>query len=81
MKKAIAMPLLLTIAFYALLTACAVKPAMETSVLSSSAADPISIPFTAQVVGLQWLNPLQRRDYPTQWQLLWTLGLAKTQQK
>lgn len=33
-------------------------------------------PFRAQVVGLQWLNPLQRRDYPTEWQLLWTLGLA-----
>ena len=31
----------------------------------------------AQVVGLQWLNPLQRRDYPTEWQLLWTLGLAR----
>ena len=30
----------------------------------------------AQVVGLQWLNPLQRRDYPTEWQLLWTLGLV-----
>jgi hypothetical protein len=34
-------------------------------------------PFIAQVVGLQWLNPLQRRDYPTEWQLLWTLGLVK----
>lgn len=34
-------------------------------------------PFMAQVVGLQWLNPLQRRDYPTEWQLLWTLGLVK----
>ncbi|XLZ69589.1 hypothetical protein ABT364_24110 [Massilia sp. SR12] len=33
--------------------------------------------FQAQVVGLQWLNPLQRRDYPTEWQLLWTLGLAQ----
>jgi hypothetical protein len=31
----------------------------------------------AQVVGLQWLNPLQRRDYPTQWELLWMLGLVK----
>jgi len=31
----------------------------------------------AQVVGLQWLNPLQRRDYPTEWQLLWTLGLTR----
>lgn len=34
-------------------------------------------PFMAQVVGLQWLNPLQRMDYPTEWQLLWTLGLVK----
>jgi hypothetical protein len=33
-------------------------------------------PFMAQVVGLQWLNPLQRKDYPTEWQLLWTLGLV-----
>ena len=31
----------------------------------------------AQVVAVQWLNPLQRRDYPTQWQLLWTLGLVR----
>jgi len=33
-------------------------------------------PFMAQVVGVQWLNPLQRRDYPTEWQLLWTLSLV-----
>ncbi|MDS0796468.1 virulence factor, partial [Burkholderia pseudomultivorans] len=33
--------------------------------------------FAAQVVGLEWLNPLQRRDYPTEWQLLWTMGLVK----
>ena len=33
-------------------------------------------PFVAQVVGLMWLNPLQRMDYPTEWQLLWTQGLA-----
>ncbi|WP_306395363.1 hypothetical protein [Telluria beijingensis] len=36
-----------------------------------------SVPFIVQVVGLQWLNPLQRVDYPTEWQLLWTLGLAQ----
>jgi hypothetical protein len=36
-----------------------------------------SRPFMAQVVAVQWLNPLQRRDYPTQWQLLWTLGLVQ----
>ena len=45
-------------------TAVAVVPLVEKS-------------FQAQVVGLQWLNPLQRRDYPTEWQLLWTLGLAQ----
>ncbi|MFA6069728.1 MAG: virulence factor, partial [Janthinobacterium sp.] len=33
----------------------------------------IAQPFMAQVVGVQWLNPLQRQDYPTEWQLLWTL--------
>ncbi|RQS24224.1 virulence factor [Burkholderia sp. Bp8998] len=33
-------------------------------------------PFVAQVVGMVWLNPLQRMDYPTEWQLLWTQGLA-----
>jgi len=37
-------------------------------------------PFQAQVVGVQWLNPLQRRDYPTEWQLLWTLGLVRPNQ-
>jgi hypothetical protein len=39
-------------------------------------ASPVG-PFQAQVVGLQWLNPLQRRDYPTEWQLLWTMGIVK----
>ena len=33
--------------------------------------------FAAQVVGVQWLNPLQRKSYPTEWNALWTLGLAK----
>ena len=33
----------------------------------------------AQVVGVQWLNPLQRRDYPTEWQLLWTLGSGRAE--
>ncbi|MBB5610087.1 MULTISPECIES: hypothetical protein [unclassified Janthinobacterium] len=44
------------------------------SVASSETAKP---PYMAQVVAVQWLNPLQRRDYPTQWQLLWTLGLVQ----
>nr|WP_257128545.1 virulence factor [Burkholderia sp. MSMB1459WGS] len=48
------------------------RAASTQSVEGASAA-----PFVAQVVGLEWLNPLQRRDYPTEWQLLWTLGLVK----
>ncbi|ONR84611.1 virulence factor, partial [Burkholderia cenocepacia] len=43
------------------------RAASTQSVEGASAA-----PFVAQVVGLEWLNPLQRRDYPTEWQLLWT---------
>lgn len=41
----------------------------------STTPQPVRKPHMAQVVGLQWLNPLQRRDYPTEWQLLWTMGL------
>ncbi|QQK01016.1 virulence factor [Burkholderia ambifaria] len=43
---------------------------------SSPSAEEPAKPFLAQVVGLMWLNPLQRMDYPTEWQLLWTQGLA-----
>ncbi len=43
---------------------------------SSPSVEESAKPFVAQVVGLMWLNPLQRRDYPTEWQLLWTQGLA-----
>ena len=31
----------------------------------------------AQVIGVVWLNPLHRRDYPTKWRILRTLGLIK----
>ncbi|NRO94402.1 virulence factor [Paraburkholderia sp. NMBU_R16] len=34
----------------------------------------------AQVVGVIWLNPLCRPDYPTEWRILWTLGLMKQDQ-
>ena len=63
------MRVLLAVLMSLLLGACATPPLPEATV-------PRSGPFMAQVVGLQWLNPLQRRDYPTQWQLLWTLGLV-----
>jgi hypothetical protein len=50
----------------------------ETSAASARTVESASdARFVAQVVGLEWLNPLQRRDYPTEWQLLWTLGLVK----
>ena len=32
---------------------------------------------SVQVAGVILLNPLHRRDYPTEWQILWTLGLSK----
>lgn len=40
-----------------------------------------SEPYKVQVVGVQWLNPLVRRDYPTEWQLLWALGIAQPNRK
>lgn len=50
----------------------------EMNAASTQAVEGASaVPFVAQAVGLAWLNPLQRRDYPTEWQLLWTLGLVK----
>ncbi|CAB3801372.1 hypothetical protein LMG28688_05338 [Paraburkholderia caffeinitolerans] len=54
-------------------TAQTATPPAETAAATSES----SRPFVAQVVGVQWLNPLQRRDYPTEWQLLWALGLVK----
>lgn len=34
-------------------------------------------PKVVQVLGLQWLSPVHRGDYPTQWHLLWAQGLAQ----
>jgi hypothetical protein len=80
MTRFLAVPALAAFATFSFLTAaCAGRPVPV--VAESRAATPVvavpAKPFTAQVVGVQWLNPLQRRDYPTEWQLLWTLGLAK----
>jgi hypothetical protein len=65
-------------------TSLAARPPASSATSSQPPPSPGSLmataivpkPPMAQVLGLQWLNPLQRRDYPTQWQLLWTLGLA-----
>tara|TARA_R110001583_G_C5670685_1_gene410965 strand:+ start:13113 stop:14525 length:1413 start_codon:yes stop_codon:yes gene_type:complete len=66
--------LIATTVFY--LTGCSTKGPSSAGMVLESAAAP-SEPFRAQVVGLQWMNPLVRRDYPTEWQLLWTLGVAE----
>ncbi|WP_419690193.1 virulence factor [Burkholderia theae] len=82
MTRWIGLPALVGVAAFAFATAW--------SSSTAEAAQPISTPtpstpaqqkpFVAQVVGLEWLNPLQRRDYPTEWQLLWTMGLVKPNQ-
>ena len=77
--RMLALPLLTALSTLALLTACATSPATtahEKAPAPSAPAQP-GASSMVQVVGLQWLNPLQRRDYPTEWQLLWTLGLVQ----
>ncbi|MBW8830813.1 MAG: virulence factor [Burkholderiales bacterium] len=78
MTRLLVLPALLATAVLALTSACAVAPvvASANAAPAPAVAEPPK-PFMAQVVGLQWLNPLQRRDYPTEWQLLWTLGLVQ----
>jgi hypothetical protein len=72
----ISVPAAISLIAFLLLPACAAKkPIVTTAQLEVS--DATKKYFVAQVVGAQWLNPLQRRDYPTEWQLLWTLGLAQ----
>ena len=62
---------------FGVMKALAIQPAQAEGA-STAKLDPApSRPYMAQVVGLQWLNPLERMDYPTEWQLLWTLGLVK----
>ena len=81
MKRLIAAPLGLALGALLLITGLAMPDAQAAtpSATTSRAAalDDAGKPFVAQVVGLEWLNPLQRRDYPTEWQILWTMGLVK----
>jgi hypothetical protein len=60
------------------LSACVTHPASKDGRENEKM---IAQPFMAQVVGVQWLNPLQRQDYPTEWQLLWTLGKVRPNKK
>jgi hypothetical protein len=77
MTRLLALPALAAVAVFGLLTACASTPVIATASAATPVTTDATKPFMAQVVGLQWLNPLQRKDYPTEWQLLWTLGLAQ----
>jgi hypothetical protein len=80
MMRIFGFPLVLAVTVLGSLTSCASSQSarMEAAQAKTSATaiEPAK-PFMAQVVGVQWLNPLQRRDYPTEWQLLWTLGLVR----
>ncbi|KVT82663.1 virulence factor [Burkholderia ubonensis] len=81
MKRLVMLPALLAFAVFVLATALVSGRAQAATprenALSAAAATTTGKPFVAQVVGLEWLNPLQRRDYPTEWQILWTMGLVK----
>ena len=82
MTRLLGLPALLSVGVLALLSAAAAPAKAATAAgAAAPAVAPPAKPFVAQVVGLQWLNPLQRRDYSTEWQLLWTLGLARPNKK
>src|ERR1700739_4173128 len=76
MKRLLLLPGVSALAALLFLSACASKPLSAAPAVVARPEIPAK-PYMAQVVGVQWLNPLQRRDYSTEWQLLWTLGLAK----
>ncbi|WP_081055839.1 virulence factor [Burkholderia pseudomultivorans] len=79
MTRRTKVPALAAITVLALATGCSSLTAESVQPLSTPGpSTPVQEkPFVAQVVGLEWLNPLQRRDYPTEWQLLWAMGLVK----
>ncbi|VWB65159.1 virulence factor [Burkholderia lata] len=81
MKRLLIAPSLVAIPAFVVSTIMAMTPAYADAVIQKDAAalntNERARPFVAQVVGLEWLNPLQRRDYPTQWQVLWTMGLVQ----
>ncbi|WP_431208344.1 virulence factor [Burkholderia cepacia] len=80
MKRFVAVPGLLALMIF-LFTTAVTRPAQaethrDLPTRSASHTEEPAKPFVAQVVGLIWLNPLQRMDYPTEWQLLWAQGLV-----
>ncbi|WP_446904423.1 virulence factor [Burkholderia sp. YIM B11467] len=81
MKRLLIVPSLAAILTFVVSTVMMATPAQAATVKQNDAvvlsAGESASPFVAQVVGLEWLNPLQRRDYPTEWQILWTMGLVQ----
>lgn len=77
MARTLGLPALAAVSFFILSSTLAVRPAEAAAPVAERGAHRPGVPFVAQLVGIQWLNPLIRRDYPTEWQLLWALGLAK----
>jgi hypothetical protein len=75
--KLIALPAVIAALTLGLTTILAGRPARAEGAQVKSPVTQPKLPFMAQVVGLQWLNPLQRKDYPTEWQLLWVLSLVR----
>ncbi|RQR30011.1 virulence factor [Burkholderia sp. Bp9143] len=80
MKRFVIVPGLTALMVF-LFTTAIMRPAQAAAVrepaeIAAPAAEEPAKPFVAQVVGLMWLNPLQRMDYPTEWQLLWAQGLT-----
>ncbi|UXU89985.1 virulence factor [Burkholderia sp. S-53] len=80
MKRFVVVPGLLALTMFLFTTAitrtahAVPPPTPATSVVTHT--EELAEPFVAQVVGLIWLNPLQRKDYPTEWQTLWVQGLT-----
>ncbi|MDK3026626.1 hypothetical protein QO239_28880, partial [Cupriavidus taiwanensis] len=52
------------------------KPVAWPRPSAAANTDPSTAP-AALVLGVQWLNPLMRRSYPTHWNLLWVQGLVQ----
>lgn len=77
MNRLLILPTAFAACILTLTAACTSKPKIDTTSSPVASQSLPATPFLAQVVGVQWLNPLQRRDYPTEWQLLWALGLAQ----
>ncbi len=80
MLRLILLPGLVGVAVFSLSTAFMIAEAKAASP-PEGVVQPEAIytskPFVAQVVGLEWLNPLHRRDYPTEWQIFWVMGLVQ----